>query len=72
MYHDCQYSVVSLLSGELDKELPAMWIFPYFMEPHMKAALPSFKMLDYKVLYLNVYFVKLLLVCFYITGSNSS
>ena len=37
---------------ESDKELPTMWIFPYFMEPHIKAALPSMTMLDYKVQYL--------------------
>ncbi|XP_073239081.1 rRNA N(6)-adenosine-methyltransferase ZCCHC4-like isoform X2 [Porites lutea] len=36
-----------------DKELPTLWIFPYFMEPHVKAALPSLTMLDYKVDYDN-------------------
>lgn len=36
-----------------DKELPTVWIFPYFMEPHLKAALPSLTMLDYKVDYDN-------------------
>ncbi|XP_068709853.1 rRNA N6-adenosine-methyltransferase ZCCHC4-like isoform X2 [Montipora foliosa] len=40
-------------SFESDKELPTMWIFPYFMEPHIKAALPSMTMLDYKVDYDN-------------------
>lgn len=39
--------------GESGVELPTVWIFPYFMEPHMKAALPSFNMLDYKVDYDN-------------------
>lgn len=38
---------------EKDKELPTMWIFPYFMELHIKAVLPSLTMLDYKVDYDN-------------------
>ena len=45
--------VISLFLDGIDKELPTMWIFPYFMEPHLKAALPSLTMLDYKVLNLN-------------------
>jgi len=40
-------------SDEKDKELPTMWIFPYFMESHMKAVFPSLTMLDYKVDYDN-------------------
>ena len=34
---------------EMDKELPIMWLFPYFMESLIKAVLPSLTMLDYKV-----------------------
>ena len=34
---------------EIDKELPIMWLFPYFMESLIKAVLPSLTMLDYKV-----------------------
>ncbi|XP_022105996.1 zinc finger CCHC domain-containing protein 4-like isoform X2 [Acanthaster planci] len=35
------------------KELPVMWIFPYFLEHRIVAGLPSFVMLDYKVEYNN-------------------
>lgn len=45
--------IISLLLDGTDKELPTVWIFPYFMEPHLKAVLPSLTMLDYKVLNLN-------------------
>lgn len=40
-------------SFEMDKELPIMWLFPYFMESLIKAVLPSLTMLDYKVDYDN-------------------
>ncbi|XP_078354555.1 rRNA N(6)-adenosine-methyltransferase ZCCHC4-like isoform X2 [Oculina patagonica] len=43
----------SLLDDETDKELPTIWIFPYFLEPQIKAVLPSLAMLDYKVDYEN-------------------
>ncbi|XP_072025836.1 rRNA N(6)-adenosine-methyltransferase ZCCHC4-like [Amphiura filiformis] len=33
--------------------LPTMWVFPYFLESRIKACLPSFTMLDYKVAYDN-------------------
>lgn len=35
------------------KDLPILWIFPYFMEPHIRNCLPEFTMLDYKVDYDN-------------------
>ncbi|XP_032229793.2 rRNA N6-adenosine-methyltransferase ZCCHC4 [Nematostella vectensis] len=35
------------------KEMATMFIFPYFMETQIQAALPSMKMLDYKVDYDN-------------------
>ncbi|KXJ18418.1 rRNA N6-adenosine-methyltransferase ZCCHC4 [Exaiptasia diaphana] len=35
------------------KEMPTMWIFPYFMESHIHESLPSLKMMDYKVDYEN-------------------
>lgn len=36
-----------------NKELPVMWIFPYFMEPQIHNSLPEYSMLDYKVDYDN-------------------
>ena len=42
-------SIIYFVVEFKDKELPTLWIFPYFMEPHVKAALPSLTMLDYKV-----------------------
>lgn len=35
------------------KELPTFLVFPYFMESHMLAALPSLRMMDYQVTYAN-------------------
>lgn len=42
-------SIIYFVVEFKDRELPTLWIFPYFMEPHVKAALPSLTMLDYKV-----------------------
>lgn len=35
------------------KELPTLLVFPYFMEEHVSAALPSLRMSDYQVTYRN-------------------
>ncbi|KAJ8025759.1 Zinc finger CCHC domain-containing protein 4 [Holothuria leucospilota] len=42
-----------VLSLELNRILPVMWIFPYFMEKRIVSLLPAFTMLDYKVDYDN-------------------
>ena len=42
-------SIIYFVVEFKDRELATLWIFPYFMEPHVKAALPSLTMLDYKV-----------------------
>ncbi|XP_078588631.1 rRNA N(6)-adenosine-methyltransferase ZCCHC4-like [Branchiostoma floridae x Branchiostoma japonicum] len=36
-----------------EKEIPTLWIFPYFMEHRIVGSLPSYRMLDYKVEYEN-------------------
>lgn len=46
---ECQTIIIYFVVEFKEKELPTLWIFPYFMEPHVKAALPSLTMLDYKV-----------------------
>lgn len=45
----------SSCSSVLDnkKEIPTIWIFPYFMESHIQESLPSLKMMDYKVCHEN-------------------
>ncbi|KAL0276919.1 UNVERIFIED_CONTAM: hypothetical protein PYX00_004381 [Menopon gallinae] len=37
----------------LEKSLGILWIFPYFMEVHIKASLPDFRMFDLKIDYDN-------------------
>ena len=37
------------LPGGSDKEMPMIWIFPYFFEPRILECFPSFVMLDYQV-----------------------
>ncbi|XP_044731052.1 rRNA N6-adenosine-methyltransferase ZCCHC4, partial [Chrysoperla carnea] len=39
--------------NKISKDLPILWIFPYFMEPHILNSFPTFSMLDYKVDYDN-------------------
>ncbi|XP_069015204.1 rRNA N6-adenosine-methyltransferase ZCCHC4 [Embiotoca jacksoni] len=40
-------------SDDCNKDMPMMWIFPYFFEPRILECLPSFTMLDYQVDYDN-------------------
>ncbi|XP_067117897.1 rRNA N6-adenosine-methyltransferase ZCCHC4 [Osmerus mordax] len=40
-------------TGGSDKEMPMIWIFPYFFEPRILECFPSFVMLDYQVDYDN-------------------
>lgn len=46
---DSQFKQVNNTS----EDLPVFWVFPYFMESHLKNSLPSLSMLDYKVDYDN-------------------
>ncbi|XP_064629909.1 rRNA N6-adenosine-methyltransferase ZCCHC4-like [Lineus longissimus] len=41
------------VEGKHEKNLPLMWIFPYFMEKKIEEFLPTLTMLDYKVDYSN-------------------
>nr|CAD7574859.1 unnamed protein product [Timema californicum] len=41
------------LNPEAICDLPVLWMFPYFMEPHILANCPGYNMLDYKVDYDN-------------------
>ena len=44
----CMYMLLWSFAG-LCTELPTFLVFPYFMESHMLAALPSLRMMDYQV-----------------------
>lgn len=39
--------------NRIERDLPVMWAFPYFMEPQLLNHLPNYRMLDYKVDYDN-------------------
>ena len=51
------YALLHLVADSSVSVLPTFWFFPYFMEPRVIAALPSFTMLDYQVICVVNYFL---------------